>query len=157
MSRFATGITVVAVEVRGEVFGMTANAFMAASLVPPLCTVSISRAARMHARLGRGEVFGVSFLREDQRHLSDHFAARRIPGVQLEFRRLCGAPVLARAIAVVAAEVVDVYECGDHTFFVGKTVALEEAAGRPLLFYRGRYARLDCIHGAAEAEPPAFW
>lgn len=33
--KFATGITVVTVEVNGEVHGMTANAFMSVSLDPP--------------------------------------------------------------------------------------------------------------------------
>ena len=36
MGKFATGITVIATEVEGEVHGMTANAFMSVSLDPKL-------------------------------------------------------------------------------------------------------------------------
>ena len=51
MGRFATGVTVVTTRIGAETFGMTANAFMAGSLEPLLCVVSINRTARMHARL----------------------------------------------------------------------------------------------------------
>ena len=36
MGRFATGVTILPAEAEGGVRGMTANAFMSASLAPPL-------------------------------------------------------------------------------------------------------------------------
>jgi hypothetical protein len=37
MGSFATGVTVILADAGGEVRGMTANAFLSASLEPPLC------------------------------------------------------------------------------------------------------------------------
>ena len=65
MGRFATGVTVVTTRVGDEIYGMTANAFMAASLEPMLCVVSINHTAQMHARLLAERHFGVSFLTQD--------------------------------------------------------------------------------------------
>jgi flavin reductase (DIM6/NTAB) family NADH-FMN oxidoreductase RutF len=69
MGRFATGVTVVTTCVGEETFGMTANAFMAGSLEPMLCVVSINRAAQMHSRLLQAGHYGVSFLTQLQQHL----------------------------------------------------------------------------------------
>ncbi|HEU4618925.1 MAG TPA: flavin reductase family protein [Gammaproteobacteria bacterium] len=157
MGRFATGVTVVTTVAEGEVFGMTANAFMAVSLHPPLCAVSVGRAANMHAHLAAAGFYGVSFLGEDQQHLSNHFAGRRLVGLHPEFRYVCGAPVLAGALAVVVADLEDAWDCGDHTFFIGRTRFLEEREGRPLVFYGARYAALDRAHRIEETQPPAFW
>ena len=41
MASFVTGVTVITTQLRGEVRGMTANAFMSGSLDPPLCVVSV--------------------------------------------------------------------------------------------------------------------
>ena len=41
MGKFATGVNVIATEVEGEVYGMTANAFMSVSLDPKLIVISI--------------------------------------------------------------------------------------------------------------------
>ena len=48
---------------------MTANAFMSASLDPPLCVVSIAKRAHMHAHLMRESRFGVNILADGQEYL----------------------------------------------------------------------------------------
>jgi len=143
MGRFATGVTVVTTAVRGEAFGMTANAFMAGSLVPPLCVISVARAARMHARLRAAGHFGVTLLGEAQQPLSQHFSGRGPIGAAApKFRYLGDVPVLADGIGAIAADIAGTAACGDHTLFLGRVTAMEAEDGRPLLFYGGRYAAL---------------
>ena len=60
MGSFATGVTVITTEARGEVRGMTANAFMSGSLEPPLCVISVAKRARIHPLLVEAGHFGVS-------------------------------------------------------------------------------------------------
>ena len=55
MGRFASGVTVITAGHGDDVRGMTANAFMSASLDPPLCVVSIAKRARLHAHLAEAE------------------------------------------------------------------------------------------------------
>jgi flavin reductase (DIM6/NTAB) family NADH-FMN oxidoreductase RutF len=157
MGRFATGVTVVTTITDDCVYGMTANAFMAGSLEPPLCVVSINRTAKLHARFPIGARFGVSFLSEWQQHLSSHFAGKRFDTALPEFTLRDGTPILSRAVGAVTAEVVATADCGDHTLFIGRITHLESALGRPLLFYGGRYARIDFANPIEEAEPPEFW
>jgi flavin reductase (DIM6/NTAB) family NADH-FMN oxidoreductase RutF len=157
MGRFATGVTVITTTLEDQVYGMTANAFMAGSLEPMLCVISVSRGAQMHDRLVRSGHFGVSVLSEWQPHLSAHFGGRRLDKLRPEFTFLGTTPVLARAIASVAATIASTAECGDHTLFVGRIDHLDTSPGRPLLFYGGRYARVDSSNGGEPVDPPEFW
>jgi flavin reductase len=158
MGRFATGVTVVTTRIGDETFGMTANAFMAGSLDPMLCVVSINHTAQMHGRLREAGHYGVSFLSQEQQHFAAHFAGRRLDGLKPEFERHGRTPVLKRAAAAVTADVVEAAECGDHTFFIGRINDLICGdAARPLLFFGGRYGRLDLRAPIDSAEPPEFW
>lgn len=157
MGRFATGVTVITTLVDDQVYGMTANAFMAGSLEPMLCVISINHSALMHNRLVRSGQFGVSLLSEWQQHLSAHFGGRRVDNLQPEFRFLGTTPVLTGAIASMAAVVLNTAECGDHTLLIGRLTHMETAPGRPLLFYGGRYARIDSSNSSESLAPPEFW
>jgi flavin reductase (DIM6/NTAB) family NADH-FMN oxidoreductase RutF len=143
----------------GETFGMTANAFMAGSLEPMLCAVSISHKAQMHGRLLSAGHYGVSFLSEEQQHLAAHFAGKRMANLVPDFELEGLVPILKRAVAAVTAEVVSTAACGDHTLFIGRITSLVmRDAVRPLLFYGGRYARLTRRSQLDDAEPPPeFW
>ena len=158
MGRFATGVTVVTTRVGGETFGMTANAFMAGSLEPMLCVVSINHATQMHSRLRLAGHYGVSFLTEVQQHFAAHFAGKRLPWLTPDFEIHGNTPILKRSLAAVTADVIETIECGDHTLFVGRVndLIMRDAA-RPLLFFGGRYARLDVQSPIDHAEPPEFW
>ena len=158
MGRFATGVTVVTTCIGEETFGMTANAFMAGSLEPMLCVVSINRAAQMHSRLLQAGHYGVSFLTQLQQHFAAHFAGKRLPGLTPEFEVRGRTPILRRSLAAVTAEVAETVECGDHTLFVGKINDLiVRDAARPLLFFGGRYAWIDVGAPIEDAKPPEFW
>ena len=157
MSRFVTGVTVITTKLGGEIFGMTANAFMAGSLSPPLCVISIGHGAKMHARLCAAGRFGVSFLNEHQAALAQHFAGRTIAPVEPAFRHLGGVPVLAGSAGVVAAEIADTAACGDHTIFIGRITRLVVEDQAPLVLYAGRYAALDREQRLEHLAPQAFW
>jgi flavin reductase (DIM6/NTAB) family NADH-FMN oxidoreductase RutF len=157
MGRFATGVTVVTTRIGNDTFGMTANAFMAGSLDPMLCVVSINHSAQMHGRLQQAGHYGVSFLSQEQQHLAAHFAGKRLEGLAPEFELHGRTPILKRAVAAVTAEIIDTAECGDHTLFIGSIGHLAGSGARPLLFFGGRYGRLDARAPLDGAEPPEFW
>ena len=158
MGRFATGVTVVTTPIGADTFGMTANAFMAGSLDPMLCVISINRTAQMHGRLRQAGHYGVSFLSQEQQHLAGHFAGKRLDGVTPEFELHGRTPILKRALAAVSADIVDTAECGDHTLFVGSITGLVVgSSARPILFFGGRYGRLDTRAALDGTDPPEFW
>ena len=60
-------------------------------------------------------------------------------------------PILDGALTWVECAVEAVHEAGDHFLVTGRVTALGPSrAGRPLLFYRGRYAATDPGSGPTE-------
>ncbi len=157
MGRFATGVTVVTTVLDGEVHGMTANAYMAGSLTPPLCVVSIDHKARMHGRMAAAGVFGVSFLHEEQQYLSQHFAGLKLLREEPDFEYFGKIPVLPDSVGIVTAEIKDKAECGDHTLYIGEIQHMQAGEGDPLLFYGGRYEVVDRTQRKNLGQAHSFW
>jgi len=143
MGKFATGVTVIATELDGEVHGMTANAFMSVSLDPKLVVISIAEKARMLNIIKESKTFSVNILAADQQELSMIFAGQLKEHDEVIFDRLDGKPVLAGAVAQIACEVSAVHVEGDHTLFIGKVTDIHLEDSEPLLFYCGRYRSLS--------------
>ena len=158
MASFVTGVTVVTTHVRGEIRGMTANAFMSGSLEPPLCVISVGTTARMHAFLLESEHFGVSILARGQESLIGHFAGRPIEGLQVKYEYAGATPLLADANATLAAKVIARHACGDHSLFVGHIFALRHADGlAPIVLHVGRLASLVPSHEQTIWPTLDFW
>ncbi|MER3396789.1 MAG: flavin reductase [Acidimicrobiia bacterium] len=158
MSRFATGVTVVTTRTPdGKPHGLTANAFMSVSLHPPLVLVSIDKKTDTHGYLDKARAFCVNVLKEGHREISDRFASKhpnKFEGVSHSTKHT-GAPVLEDALAWIDCRVVDRFEGGDHTLFLGEVVGLEYRGGRPLLFYGGKYGKLSHENGSESGESGA--
>ena len=143
MGRFATGVTVVTARAGDETRGMTANAFMSASLDPPLCVVAVDKRAHMHAHLVRAGRFAINILAEGQEAYARHFAGRPDPALAIAFAGMDGVPTLVEATARMTAVLSAAHDCGDHTLYVGRILSMTAADGKPpLLFYASRYRAL---------------
>jgi flavin reductase (DIM6/NTAB) family NADH-FMN oxidoreductase RutF len=142
MGKFATGVTVIATEVEGDVHGMTANAFMSVSLDPKLVVISIGEKAKILNKIRESKIFTVNILAADQQELSMIFAGQLKEHKEVVFDRLDGKPVLAGAVAQIACEVSAVHVEGDHTLFIGKVTDIHLEDAEPLIFYSGKYRSL---------------
>jgi flavin reductase (DIM6/NTAB) family NADH-FMN oxidoreductase RutF len=142
MGKFATGVTVIATDVDGDVHGMTANAFMSVSLDPKLVVISIGEKARILEKIKQSQTFSVNILAADQQELSMIFAGQLKEHREVEFDRLDGKPVLNGAVAQIACEVSAEYLEGDHTLFIGRVTDIHLEDAEPLIFYSGRYRAL---------------
>jgi flavin reductase len=164
MSRFVTGVTVVAARDpgNGEPHGLTANSVCSVSLDPPLVLVCVSNRARTHAVIARARSFSVSVLCEGQEAVSRRFAepagVSRFDGVEYRVGAT-GAPILSGALAWLECRLWASYPGGDHTIYVGEVVGLGGSDGRraPLVFYRGRYDAVLSSLPAREPVPAAGW
>jgi flavin reductase (DIM6/NTAB) family NADH-FMN oxidoreductase RutF len=143
LGRFCSGVTVISVDTGAEVHAMTATAFSSLALEPPSVLMSIDNKARMNGHLLAAERFGVSILAEGQADLSSLFAGSRTADVAPGFERLDDVPVLSGAIAKLACVRAGAYVEGDHTIFTGRIAACTVVEGDPLLYFSGRYGRLD--------------
>jgi len=142
LGMFATGVTVITIQIDQQIHGMTANAFMSVSLQPPLIVISVDRRARMNGLLREGVLFGVSVLEERQSVLSDRFAGRVTDGPEPDFELVHDAPLVQGALAHLVARVVRSYWGGDHSLFLGRVEYVRYGEGTPLLFHGGGYGRV---------------
>ena len=143
MASFVTGVTVITTQLRGEIRGMTANAFMSGSLEPPLCVVCVAKKARMHAFLLEAGHFGVNILARGQEPLIGHFAGRPVEGLDPQYAYVGETPVFAHAVSTIAAKVTARHECGDHSLFIGHIVAMRHSGElSPVVLHTGKLASL---------------
>ncbi len=148
MGTFATGVTVVTLNVDDEPRGMTANAVVSLSLDPPLVVVCVQDGGSMHPLFDRADAFGVNILAADQRAISDLFASHGEPEEPMDGFEYtigsAGVPLLTGTLAHAQCRITDRMPGGDHTIVIGEAVEVgfgaEDAA--PLVFYRGGYRDL---------------
>ena len=146
--QFASGIVVVTT--RGG-HAMTVSAFTSVSLDPPLVLFCAEKIARFHdAVLAEGS-WAVSILAEDDEKTARWLATRGRPldgqleGVAYHAGPATGAPLLDDALAVLECRTTAVHDAGDHSIVVGEVIGVTPPRpdSRPLLYYAGRYRRLD--------------
>jgi flavin reductase (DIM6/NTAB) family NADH-FMN oxidoreductase RutF len=126
--RWPAGVSVVVAEVDGRRAGLTVSTLLSLSLEPRLIGISIAVEASLHEVLRGADEWAVSILGGDQEHLAQHFA-RSVPPIALwegiEVRD-DDPRLLAGAVGWIVARTVDVTTTGDHSFFVGEIVQLEQ-------------------------------
>lgn len=149
MGCFATGVTIITLDLEGEVHGMTANAFASVSLDPLLVLVCVDHNTRTHAHLHAKKRFGINVLGDDQRAISEYYArparthehAESEAGARFE-RTLHGTPKLEGALAYLECRLHSAQEAGDHTIFIAEVEDVVVREGDPLLFFRGKYRKV---------------
>lgn len=143
MGHFATGISVITVDLGDTIHGMTANSLTSVSLDPVLLLICVDRRARLAQYIVEVPRFGVSLLRADQEPISRHFAGRPNPELEIAYTRLAGTPVLAANLGALACAVDRILDGGDHLIVLGRVEALQSAeAADPLLYFKGQYRTL---------------
>ncbi|MBI3512789.1 MAG: flavin reductase family protein [Proteobacteria bacterium] len=144
---FATGITVMtACDADGRMVGITVNSFASVSLDPPLISFCLDRNALSLNSFLNAPHFGVNVLAEDQEALSAAFArssaADKFIGLRFEVGTT-GCPLLPDCLSHLECEREAAHAAGDHLIVIGRVVRLaQRAEGKPLLYFRGRYAKL---------------
>ena len=149
MGCFATGVTIITLDLEGEVHGMTANAFASVSLDPPLLLVCVDHNARTHAHMHAKKRFGINILAEPQRQISEYYArpvyshehAAEEAGARFD-RTAHGTPILHGALAYLECRLQSAEKAGDHTIFIAEVEDVVVRQGEPLLFFRSRYRKI---------------
>lgn len=149
MGAFATGVTIITVDLDDEVHGMTANAFTAVSLDPMLVLVCVDHSTRTHAHLHAKKRFGINVLCEDQMAISEYYArpershehAEAEAGARFD-RTRHGTPMLDGALAFLECRLESVQEAGDHSIFIAEVEDVVVREGDPLLFFRSVYRKI---------------
>jgi flavin reductase (DIM6/NTAB) family NADH-FMN oxidoreductase RutF len=144
-------VAIVTTRVDSGFRGATVNAWLVASVDPPLLGVSIEVDSQMDGWLQQTGAFVLNLLPWTQQFLADQFAGFA-PLASPTFRGIdhvfgeTGAPALSAAIAWADCTVVSCTETGDHRLFIGEVKGLGRGRGQeddPLIYFLNRYRRLD--------------
>ncbi len=146
LGHYATGVVVLAAVEDGRPYGLAANSFTSVSLDPPLVSFCAALSSTTWPRLRRAGQFSVSVLAEHQEEVCRTLArkgADRFAGLTWTTTS-AGLPVVQDALAVLQCRIEAVHPAGDHELVLGRVRACQVGPpnARPLLFFRGAYARL---------------
>jgi flavin reductase (DIM6/NTAB) family NADH-FMN oxidoreductase RutF len=121
------------------------SAFSSLSLDPPLVLICINKNTASHNAFTESEAFVINILADDQEKISQQFASRapnKFQGVAY-YEGVNGIPVLEGAVASIECLLVQAYEGGDHTIFIGEVQSSVVRDGQPLSYFKGSYRRLS--------------
>jgi flavin reductase (DIM6/NTAB) family NADH-FMN oxidoreductase RutF len=144
---FVTGVTVITSGERGRSIGATVNSFTSVSLDPPLVLFCLHKESRLRPVVEESRMFVVNFLAGRQERLAWTFAKKGTAAIKdvAHHHSLEGMPILSEALAFLACRLVDEFEGGDHTIFLGEVVELgaPRKNHEPLIFFRGSMSALE--------------
>lgn len=145
LGHFATGVTVITTcDEDGHPFGLTANAVTSVSLVPPLLLICVDKSADTYPYFDRSKVFTVNILSDEQETLSRRFATtgiEKFEGIGYRKNQL-GCAILDDAVGHIDCRIVESFDSGDHTVYIGEVQSGEVQESPPLLFFRGGYRKI---------------
>ena len=144
---FVTGVTVITSGEEGNAEGTTVNSFTSVSLDPPLVLFCLHKESRLRAVVDQSRKFVVNFLQGQQESLARAFAGKGTAEIRDVTTHLSvtGVPVLSDALAFLSCRLVNEFDGGDHTVFIGEVVELgvPRQHQEPLVFFRGWLGALD--------------
>ncbi len=135
--RWPSGVSVVVAETGGRRHALTVSSLVSLSLEPRLVGISIAKEASLHELLRDAGEWSASLLGGDQQELAKHFA-RSVPPIALWEGiavRADDPRLLEGAAGWLRARTIAEHEVGDHTFFVGELLELEEGGAATSLAY----------------------
>ncbi len=143
IGRFATGVTVVTASGPGGPAGMTTNAVTSLSLQPRLLLVCFESRSRTLEVVRESRRFAVNILRAGDEELAAVFASK-VVGPQkfadVTHTQEHGVPVLDRALAWIACDLLELRPGGDHEIGIGRVLGTAcGEPGDPLVFFAGCY------------------
>lgn len=151
MSRYATGVSVLACGDAASPAAMTANSLTSVSLDPPLILFCVRNGGSFLGEVLRQPDFSVNVLNADQMTVSQRYAGRPDGMPAPRWTALHGVPVLDEAEASLVCRLRDHHRAGDHTIVIGEVLHMThaESTDAALVFFGGRYHRLS-LHPTQE-------
>ncbi|MGU3782106.1 flavin reductase family protein [Burkholderia metallica] len=147
LGHYASGITVIASRVDGELIGFTCQSFHSVSMSPPLVSFSVMSGSASYPKIRRAGRFVVNILSDEQVGISNQFARRgtdKWRGVEWRESPL-GNPIIVGSLYWLDCEIHAEHVAGDHLIVIGEVKALklqEATATQPLLYFKGQYCNI---------------
>jgi flavin reductase (DIM6/NTAB) family NADH-FMN oxidoreductase RutF len=149
MSRFVTGVTVIAVaseDRQSGVAAMTASAVCPVSLAPLLLLFCVRNESSFLPHLKQSRTFSVNILSSGQDAVSRYYGGHAHRGTEGTWDlKAASAPVLDGANATFVCHVTNLQELGDHHVVVGEVVDMHsiDPPAPALIYAAGKYLGVE--------------
>ena len=141
LSKFATGITVVATNNKSTLYGKTINSFSSLSLSPPLVLFSLDVKSTKLNIFKNVKFISINVLSKKQKSISDNFAKNNPSWKEIEYSLLKnGIPVIKSCVCNLDCKIIDKIKKGDHIIFVCKVLrVINNDNLKPLIYFGSKY------------------
>ncbi|MEU6827113.1 flavin reductase family protein [Nocardia beijingensis] len=147
MGHFPSGLTIVTGLDEGAPAGFTCQSFFSVSLTPELVAFSVRKESATFPALRAGGRWAVNVLSAAQVRIGHAFGrpGDRFAGVAWRPGLRTDCPILDGALAWMECVAHTEVAAGDHDIVISRVVNHGVGEGFPLLYFKGRYARLDPV------------
>ncbi len=141
LSKFATGITVVAINNKSTLYGKTINSFSSLSLSPPLVLFSLDVKSSKLNIFKKIKLISINVLSKKQKFISDNFAKNNPNWKEIEYSLLKnGNPVIKNCVCNLDCIIIEKIKKGDHIIFICKVMRVINSENlKPLIYFDSKY------------------
>tara|TARA_R110002020_G_scaffold184947_2_gene382342 strand:- start:56101 stop:56607 length:507 start_codon:yes stop_codon:yes gene_type:complete len=140
--KFATGVTVVSLQLDGKPHGLTVNSFTSVSLDPPLVLVCVDKRSKAVEAL-KAFPFAINVLSAEQEDMAWHFSGKpRIRDIGWQYDAT-GVPFLQDTVARILCQPWSIIDAGDHQVVVGQVYGVHSIEIGALAFFAGQFSKID--------------
>ena len=141
LSKFATGITVVATKRNSILYGKTINSFSSLSLSPPLVLFSLDLKSSKLNIFKNSKTVSINILSKDQENISDNFAKKNPDWNVVKYDLLKNRnPLIKNCVSNLDCEIINKIKKGDHIIFICKVINVcTNDKLKPLIYFNSKY------------------
>ena len=141
LSKFATGITIVATQNNSILYGKTINSFSSLSLSPPLILFSLDKKSSKLNIFKKSERITINILSNKQKLLSNNFAKKNPDWKDIDYYSIKnGNPIIENCVSNLDCKIIDKIKKGDHIIFICKvSKVMNNLNLKPLIYYNSKY------------------
>ena len=141
LSKFSTGITVIATNKNSVLYGKTINSFSSLSLSPPLVLFSLDVKSSKLKIFKNTKFISINVLSEKQKFISDNFAKNAPDWKNIDYQLLKnGNPIIKNCISNLDCKILNKIKKGDHIIFICKVFnVMNNDKLKPLIYFNSKY------------------
>ena len=141
LSKFSTGITIIATNKNSTLYGKTINSFSSLSLSPPLVLFSLDIKSSKLKIFKNTKFISINVLSNKQKSISDNFAKNIPDWKSIDYQLLKnGNPIIKNCISNLHCQLVDKIKKGDHIIFICKVLKVKNNDKlKPLIYFNSKY------------------
>ena len=141
LSKFVTGITVIATTKNSILYGKTINSFSSLSLSPPLVLFSLDIKSSKLNIFRNTKKISINILSNKQKKISNNFAIKKPKwnGTKYNIGK-SGIPIIKDCVANLDCKIINKIKKGDHIIFICKVINVSSNNKlKPLIYFNSKY------------------